>query len=134
MIHTTTRSDFDTYAHDGILDSIKSYGATVVSILKTRLEILSTELQEEKERLKGYLILGVIAMFCALMGIIFLSLFVVVLFWDTNRVLAVAAVTVAYFIAAAACGLSLKNKVKSHPKLFAATIAELVKDHRHLTQ
>ena len=131
---TATNSDRETYQHDGILESVKSFGATAVSILKTRIEILSTELQEERERVKDYVVLGVISLFCLMMGVVFLSFFVVVLFWDVSRVLVSGIVTLLYFGAAALIAVRLKGKLKSHPRMFATTIAELAKDYRHLTR
>lgn len=129
----TTRSGINHSSGGGLLNLLRDYVASVVSLLRTRIEILSTELEEEKEWLKHSLIFSLLAMFSVIMGVIFLSLFVVVLFWDQNRLLAIGAVTVFYAGVGTTLAIMIKHRLQRKPKLFQTTLSELKRDYEHLT-
>lgn len=116
----------------GFFQSFRSLVATLLGILETRLDLFSTELEEQQERLKEILLFSAMALFCASLGVIFLTLFIVVLFWETHRLLVVGAIALVYFTLAGIAALALKKKVQSKPKLFSATLAELAKDREQL--
>lgn len=117
----------------GIAQSFKALLLTFVTSLYTRLEIATTEIEEERERIEEIVLIGVACVFCLCMGMLLASVFVVALFWNTEaRNYVVAAVTLFYF----ACGgiflLTLRNKVRNKPRLFATTLSELAKDRDSL--
>ena len=47
----------------GLFESIKALTSTLVAIVHTRLELLSTDLEEDRERLMSLVILSLIALF-----------------------------------------------------------------------
>ena len=59
-------------------------------------------------------------------------LFLVVLFWDTNRLLAIGVLAGVFAAAAAALGLAARSAVARRPRLLSATLAELRKDRQEL--
>ena len=69
----------------GLLGSASHLLATLVSAAETRVGIFASELQEERIRLTRLLLLGAVTLFCLGLGITLLSLFIVVLYWDSNR-------------------------------------------------
>jgi uncharacterized membrane protein YqjE len=112
----------------GPLDSLRALGATFLAIVGTRAELAVVELREEGERKKEMLILaGVAAVFLAL-GSLLVAFFVVVVFWETHRVAATAAVTLLYLGIGAGALLRLRQKARASPPPFEATLAELAKD------
>ena len=112
----------------GPLDSLRALGATLLALIGTRAELLVVELREEGERRKEMLVLaGVAAVFLAL-GLLLVAFFVVVLFWDTHRVIAAAAVTLTYLAIGAGALARLRQKAHSSPPPFEATLAEFAKD------
>ena len=112
----------------GPLDSLRSLGATFLALIGTRAELLVVELREEGERRKEMLVLaGVAAVFLAL-GLALAALFVVVVFWDTHRVAATAAVTLLYLAIGAWAILRLKEKARTSPPPFESTLGEFAKD------
>ncbi len=114
--------------HPGPLDSLRSLGATFLALIGTRAELLVVELREEGERRKEMLVLaGVAAVFLAL-GLLLAAFFVVVVFWEANRIAAAAAVTVLYLAIGAWALLRLKAKARASPPPFEATLAEFAKD------
>ncbi len=117
----------------GLVRSVKNLGRTGVAILYNRLQLVSNEIQEEKERLIELMIYAVVGMFCTSFGVLLLTFFIVVVFWDTNRLAVLAVVTFLYLSAGVAAIIVFRSKLKAHAALFAATLAELKKDHVNLS-
>ena len=116
----------------GLYVSLRGLIGTGVAIVRTRLELLGTELQEEKARLLGLLAYGAAALILLAMGIIFLAVFFTVLLWDSHRLLALG-VFAALFLGAGAVALATALRlVRSGSHLFAASLAELAQDHSEL--
>ena len=116
----------------GLFASIAQMLATVIGIAQTRLELLTTELQEEVHRVAEIVVYSVIALLSAGAGMFLLALVVIFLFWDTHRVLAAVSVTGVFFLIAVVAGLILRAKVRAKPPMLDATIAELKKDRASL--
>jgi uncharacterized membrane protein YqjE len=108
--------------------SAKGLLGTGVTLLHNRLELLGVELAEERVRLVSLLAYGGAAFLCLAAGLIFLAIFVTVLLWDNNRLLALGVFS-ALFIGAGIASLMLTmNLAKAGSKLFSASLAELRKD------
>jgi uncharacterized membrane protein YqjE len=120
-------------AAGGLFESLKTLSLSLDGIVHTRLELLSTDIAEEREHLITLLVLVLLALFCLGVGVVLLALLVVVAFWESHRLLALGGVTAFFLLAAAAtAGLAL-HKTRTRPRLFAASLAELAKDRQHLT-
>jgi uncharacterized membrane protein YqjE len=116
----------------GFFESLRSILSVFIAILQTRLELLSTELAEERERLKVALLLAVVILFFASLGVLLLTIFVVAIFWDSHRFLVLGGFVLFYFGLALIAALILRRRALSRPRLFSATLAELHKDHERL--
>jgi uncharacterized membrane protein YqjE len=116
----------------GLFQSLARMLATLIGIAQTRLELLTTELQEEVHRVAEIMLWAAVGLLAAGVGLFLLALLVIFVFWDTHRVLASVAVTSIFFVIAAAAGLTLRAKIRSKPPLLDATIAELKKDRQSL--
>jgi uncharacterized membrane protein YqjE len=116
----------------GFFESLRSILSVFIAILQTRLELLSTELAEERERLKVALLLAVVILFFASLGVLLLTIFVVAIFWDSHRFLVLGGFVLLYFGLALIAALILRRRALSRPRLFSATLAELHKDHERL--
>jgi uncharacterized membrane protein YqjE len=116
----------------GLFRSIANLVATVVAIAQTRLELLTTELQEEMHRVAEILVWTLIALLSAGIGLFLLALVIIFIFWDTHRVLASVLVTAVFFAIAVVAGLVLQAKVRGKPRMLDATLAELAKDRDNL--
>ena len=116
----------------GLMESVKRLLSTLSAMVTTRLELLSNELQEELLHLTQMFFLSVIALFCFGLAALFLTAFVVVLFWDEHR-LAVLGVLCALFTASGAFLIVLlRSKARAKTRLFSASLAELSKDRDQL--
>ena len=117
----------------GLFDSLKVLTATLIAIAHTRLELLSTELEEEWLRLSSMLVWTLVALGCAGLGVVLATLFVVVVLWDTFRLLALGIPAILFILGAALAWLVVRGKARAKPRLFAASLTELSKDREELT-
>lgn len=116
-----------------LIDTCKSYLNNWIDVLRTRVEIIATEIQEESERLRSILLFALASAFCLSVGMILLTLFIVTLFWE-QRVIVLGTLTLLYLAAGFAAAAVTRNKMRSKPKIFSATIAELRKDQERLSR
>ena len=116
----------------GLFRSISNLLATLIGIAQTRFELLTTELQEEIQRAAGLIVWGFIALLSAGVGLVFIGITVILVYWDTNRVLAAIWVTGAFVALAAIAVIVLLVRARSRPRLLDATRTELAKDRAEL--
>ncbi|MDO8261982.1 MAG: phage holin family protein [Gallionella sp.] len=112
--------------------SVKRLLSTLISIASTRLELLANELQEERLRLTQMLIFALFAMFCFGIGILLLTVFIVVLFWDDHRLAVTGVLSVTFFALGLLMVMLLRSKAQAKYRLFSASLAELARDREHL--
>lgn len=119
-------------AAGGLLDSLKTLSGSMVSLVQTRLELLSTDIAEERVHLTRLLVLGLLALFCFGVGVVLLAMLIVVVFWDTHRLAALGGLTGFFLVAGAGLVGFARHKARTRPRLFEASLAELSKDRQHL--
>jgi uncharacterized membrane protein YqjE len=115
-------------AVSGILGSVRVLADNLLSSVQDRLELVSVELQEEKQRLIQVFIWVSAAIFTAMMAIAFASFTVVFLFWESARVAALVGVTLIYTAGAVAIVLTFRRVLARQPRPFAASLQELKND------
>jgi len=113
--------------------SLQRLLTTLLDIVHTRVAIIATEFEEERLRLRELVVFGLVAMFFVSLGIVLLTLFVVMLFWETNRLYVLGGFALLYLGVGVVAGISLRHRLKSRPRLFATTLAELSKDRDQMT-
>ena len=116
----------------GLLAALRRLATTTVDILRTRLELLAVEVEEESLRLAQIAFWGLLALFFIMLAAIMLTLLVVVLFWDSHRVTVICLLAAAYAGIAVAIGFGVRQKLRAGSKLFSASLAELAKDREQL--
>ncbi|HVN30384.1 MAG TPA: phage holin family protein [Thermoanaerobaculaceae bacterium] len=116
---------------EGLLSAVQRLGHSLTRVLVTRLEILSTEVAEERYNLTMLALGGLIVLFCLQLGLIFTALFAVLAVAAEHRLAAIGIAAVVMLLGAFAGGSWLRWWLKTRPPLFAATIAELYKDLGH---
>ena len=119
-------------ASSGLMGSVKQLLSTLTSIASTRLELLANELQEERLRLTQMLLFALFALFCFGIGILLLTVFIVVLFWDDHRLAALGALSALFFALGTLTALLLRSKAQAKSRLFSASLAEFAKDREQL--
>ena len=116
----------------GLLDSLSMLAATLVAIAHTRLSLLASDLEEEREHVFSLLVLVLASIFCLVVGVVLGTLLLVVAFWDTHRLLVLGALAGVFLAAGMAAWAFAMHKARTKPRLFAASLAELLKDRQHL--
>ncbi|HSD97775.1 MAG TPA: phage holin family protein [Sulfuricaulis sp.] len=117
----------------GLLASLQRLLATLLDIVQTRIAIVATEFEEERVRLRELVVFGFVALFFVNLGVVLFTLLVVMLFWESHRLYVMGGFALLYLGVGVAAGISLRHRLKSRPRLFAATLAELAKDRDQLT-
>ena len=72
----------------GLFQSLSNFAGSLIAIAHTRLQLLTTELQEEVRQVGAILLWAFIAAFTALLGLFLAALVVIFAFWDTHRIAA----------------------------------------------
>ncbi|MGA9033258.1 MAG: phage holin family protein [Sulfuricaulis sp.] len=127
-------SESDTKAPaGGLLASLQRLLATLLDIMQTRVAIVATEFEEERVRLRELVVFGFVALFFVNLGIVLFTLLVVMLFWESHRLYVMGGFALLYLGVGVVAGISLRHRMKSRPRLFATTLAELSKDRDQLT-
>jgi uncharacterized membrane protein YqjE len=117
----------------GLFESLKTLSASLIGIVQTRLELLSTDIAEERAHLTTLLVLGLVALFCLGVGVVLLAILIAVAFWESHRLAALAGLAGFFLIIAAALAWLAIYKSRTRPRLFEASLAELSKDRQQLT-
>lgn len=117
---------------EGLFLSLKNLTATLVAIVKTRLELLGTDLEEGRERLISLLVMGFVSLFCLCFGLVLLAILIVVIFWDTHRLIALGLLTGSFLVTGAILLQLTLRELKTMPRMFEASLSELSKDQQQL--
>jgi uncharacterized membrane protein YqjE len=112
----------------GATSSVRSALRTLLSLAETRARLAANEVEEQALRLLEVLVWGAAALLFFSIALVFISLFIVLVFWDSNRLLA-AGLVAGFFVAGAGVSvLMVKAGLNARPKFLAATLSELQKD------
>lgn len=116
------------HAPAGLRDALRAIGRTLNEVLRIRGALLAVEFREEVERRKGRLILGALAFGFLHSALLMVTLLVVVIFWDTHRIAAVATMAAIYLACGLAALIQLRMETAASPAPFAGTLGELEQD------
>jgi uncharacterized membrane protein YqjE len=112
----------------GLFASARHMLATALAIAHNRLELITTEIEEELYRVAEILVWAFLAIFFGGLTVLMAAFLVVLLWWDEHRLLA-ASLTVLVFLAVTLAAVFLAlHKARARPKLLHATIEELRRD------
>ena len=107
------------------MDTIRAMMANWIAIVKTRVEIISTEIEEQREWLQATVIMAVAAGFLISLGLIVMTFFVVVIFWETARLWVLGGFTVLYLGGGVLLAAILRQRVQTRPRFLSTTASEL---------
>jgi uncharacterized membrane protein YqjE len=116
----------------GLLASLTALAATLAAIAHTRLELLSNDLEEEREHIFSRMVLTQAVLFCLEVAMVLATILLVVAFWDTHRLLVLGGLSGFFLTTGMAVWAFAVHKAKTRPRLFAASLSELFKDRLQL--
>jgi len=121
-------------AEKGLLASLTTLAATLVAMAHTRLDLLATDVEEERAHVYSLLLWALIALFCTGVGVVLATILLVVTFWDSHRLLVLAVLTGMFLFAGVAALLLPRHKSRTRPRIFSASLAEFIKERQQLTK
>ena len=111
----------------GLLSNVTRLLQTLRETAGNRIELFLTEFKEERVRMFDALLLFGVALVCALMALATLTFTVVLIFWDTHRLLVLVLLAAIYAGLAATAFFKLGSRLQRWES-FSATMNELKKD------
>jgi uncharacterized membrane protein YqjE len=115
-------------ASAGLSDSLRAMGATLAEILQVRGALFALELQEEIDRRRSMLLLAVAGGVLLHMALLLAIALVVVAFWETHRLAALATMLAVCLGTGALLLARLRHAIAASPVPFADTRSELTRD------
>ncbi|RPQ98938.1 phage holin family protein [Pseudomonas aeruginosa] len=112
--------------------SLRRFGAAFLGLLHGHVELFGIELQEQKANTLRLLLFAGLALVFALLLLLGLSLLVLIVFWDTNRLAAALGLCLFYVIGSLFCGWRLYQSINDESSPFSATLEELANDRERL--
>jgi uncharacterized membrane protein YqjE len=110
--------------------SLRALSANLIALVCDRAELIAVEFQEAKARNEQKIILLIVAALFITMGMLLAAFLVIVLFWDTHRMLAAGGVTALYLAIGVSALMRLRTIHRNSPAPFAATMSEFANDLR----
>lgn len=114
-------------AGGGILSTLTRTLKTLRDSLENRIELFVVEWKEERLRLFGTILLAATGAVCAFMALIVISFTLVVIFWDTHRLLVVVLLAAVYAVASVTAFALVRSRLRNWQP-FSATLDQIKKD------
>jgi uncharacterized membrane protein YqjE len=105
---------------------------TFVAVAHTRAELLTTELQEEIQHAASILLWSLVALFFGSLSVLMIAVTLLIVFWDTHRVLVAVLISASFVAMGASAALFARARARAKPKFLAGTLNELKRDRAML--
>ena len=112
----------------GLLESARAVAGAVLALGCARLQLASTEVEEERLRLAELLLWATVALFFLGLGLVFAALLLVVLAWNGPREIVLAALAAGFLGVSAWSAVTWRRKARAKPPFLVATLAEFRHD------
>jgi uncharacterized membrane protein YqjE len=112
----------------GWLESLRRIGESFLSLLRSRFELFTVELQEEKLRLLNLFIWLVLAAACGFAGVFVTIIALAFWLWAAAGYWGLLGLAVVSLATAVGIIFGIRNKLQTGPAPFAQTVAEFRKD------
>ena len=120
-------------SQENLLSALKNLVSTGASIAQTRLELISTDVQIARAQFLSLLVMVIFTLFFLFFGLVMLALLIVIYSWETDRILVLSLLTASFLVIGFILAFVVTRSLKTMPRLFEATITELAKDRRELS-
>lgn len=112
----------------GYLSALRSLGDQLLASVQQRVELFGAELHEQKFRLIQTFIWISAVVFTAMLTVIFASLTLVYVFWESARLAVLGGLTLVYAAGLVAIIVAFRRYLARQPAPFAATLEEIATD------
>lgn len=124
--------DFRSAAPAGLFMSLRRLLATTLELGQVRLQLLGTEIEEQKQRVVSGLIWAIVGALLVGLGLALLIGCVVLLFWEGYRLPAMAVLTLVFLVGGGFALNRSRAQFQTPDGAFAASVAELARDRAAL--
>jgi uncharacterized membrane protein YqjE len=115
-------------AGDGVAATASRVAGSLAGLISARLELASLEWTEERDRLQLQWVLLLAGALLLALAVLTLGALVIIVFWDTHRIVATLAVALLYSASGALLLLRARQIGRQAGPPFAATRIEFAKD------
>lgn len=112
----------------GLFASLRQMLANLLALAQVRVELLTTELSAEVQRAVGVVVWAFVALFFGGLTVLMLALTVIIAVWDEHRLLAAGVFATAFLAVTVVAAYVVRARMRSRPRLLAATLDELRRD------
>ena len=112
----------------GFIVTLQRMFTTLLLVAKSRLELVSVEVEEQIAYAANLLVWTLVALFSAALGLLFLVITILIAFPERYRLLAAGLVTVALLVLAGASIITVRRRLQARPRFLVASIGELGRD------
>lgn len=112
--------------------SPRRLAGALLGLVHGHVALFSEELKEQQARTVTLLILTGLCVLFGLMLIIGVSAALLILFWDTHRILVISLLCLLYASGLLGCGWNLVRRMRYAPAPFSASLEELARDREQL--
>jgi uncharacterized membrane protein YqjE len=112
----------------GMIASLQRLFATLLLLARSRLELVSVEVEEQVAYAANLLVWSMAAIACASLGAFFLGATIIIACWDRYRLLAAVLVTAVLTLLALGAVAIVRSRLRDRPRFLAATIEEFSRD------
>jgi uncharacterized membrane protein YqjE len=116
----------------GLLGSLKTLARSLLALGQTRLEIMGSEIEEQRALFLREVVLAVVAALLLGLGVAFTALFVALVVPPEYRPHVMGLLAVVFLVASGAVLAALRSARRERPRAFSATIEELGRDRETL--
>ena len=119
-------------ASDSTSARAKGLLADVIELAQVRLELFTVEARQEASRITWLAVTAALAVVFVSFGLIFLAVFVTVMLWDSQRLLALGVFTALFLGGGAVLSFMALQRARQAAHMFSATRDELRRDQERL--
>ncbi|GIZ13898.1 phage holin family protein [Pseudomonas sp. NCCP-436] len=112
--------------------SPRRLAAALLGLLQGHLTLLSHELEDQRNQAMSLILLTGLALIFALLLLIGLSALLLILYWDSHRVLVAGGLCLFYGLAALGCTVLILHRLRHAEAPFSASLEELQRDREQL--
>ncbi|HYA59942.1 MAG TPA: phage holin family protein [Burkholderiaceae bacterium] len=122
------------YDPSGLVGHARGFAASGVRAVRTRLELLGIEIEEQKARIVRDLLIAVVALYLLLCGMLLAVAWIVVATPVEQRVVVLGVLTLAFLLAGGLALLWLVYTSAKRKPLFDTTVTVLKRDEQALNE
>jgi len=116
----------------GVLGPVRGFARTLISYAETRTRLAANELEEQVTRLYEIALWTLVTLFFLGVAVVLGAVFVLIAFWDDNRLLAAGLLAAGFLCIGVAGTLFVRRRMAERPRFFAATLGELARDREQV--